>query len=208
MRDGEGSEVGCNAVQVKLGQREEIPRLQDREIITGIGHGDTEVLKYRSGGNESSEGSGQVFQRNVKSQRLQPREYRVRKNVLLAWVLDVHEEMVRLRTMDASSHSRFTTALDDVPEVRGGDESSTPVPADVGDADKVRLGACRPVCWDGGYDLWWEAVDRAELVHERADAGEGYQRLRLARFDLGTLLVWGGIRSRIGGEPHSCSRLS
>ena len=84
---------------------------------------------------------------------------------------------------------RFVTALDDVPEARGGDESSTPIPADVGGPNQVPLGVCGPVCWEGGYDLWWEAVDRAEFVHERFHPGEGFQHLRLTRFDLGTSSV-------------------
>ena len=93
MRSGE---VCRNTIQAKLGQHEEIANLQDRGIISGIRHGDAEILKHRSGGNESSEGSDQVRRRDVESQRVQPKEHRGRKDVLLAWVPDVYQERVRL----------------------------------------------------------------------------------------------------------------
>ena len=93
---GRYARLGKNAVQVKLGQHEEIASLQDRGIISGICYGDTEILKHRSGGNESFEGSGQIRRGEVESQRVQPKEHRVRKDFLLAWVPDVHQERVRL----------------------------------------------------------------------------------------------------------------
>ena len=107
--------------------------------------------------------------------------------------------------VDASSSSRFVAALDDIPEAWGGDKDSTPVPADTGGPNWVPLRVHRPVRWDGGYDLWWEAVDRAEFVHERFHTGEGFQHFCLARFDLKTSSVWGIIISKTGGKPHSCS---
>jgi hypothetical protein len=94
--DGEVEELRQNAIQVKLGQRKEVSRLQSWAIISGIGDGDAEILERWSGGNESSEGFGQVRHGEVKGQGLQPKGHRIRKDVFLTWVLDVQRERIEL----------------------------------------------------------------------------------------------------------------